>query len=191
MAEQSYTRTDRGDGAAGTAKPATGSTETSAGGGTPSMDDLKQKVVSTVASAADHQKNRAADGIGGIADVARQTGDDLRGQNEMLASWVNAASDQLRHMAERLRDRPAAELADDLTRFARERPAVFLGGAFLLGLGVARLLRASPQSSWPSPDGNGHGEPRRASAYSAPGLGGSAPGDGRPPEVWAPGGGPY
>ena len=101
-----------------------------------------------MASAADAQKNRAAEGLGGIADVARQTGEELRGQNETLASWVNAASDQLRHMADRLRDRPAAELAEDLTRFARERPAVFIGGAFLLGLGVARLLKSSPHRAW-------------------------------------------
>ena len=74
--------------------------------------------------------------------------EELRAQNEMLASWVHGASDQLRQLADRLRDRPAAELAEDLASFARQRPAMFLGGAFLLGLGVARLLRSSPDQAW-------------------------------------------
>ena len=147
MAEQSSNTSSLGGGQAttGFAGP-TGADATS----TPqqTMGELRQKV----ASAADAQKNRAAEGLGDIAEVAQQTSEDLRGQNETLASWVNAASDQLRHMADRLRDRPAAELADDLTRFARERPALFLGGAFLLGLGVARLLKSSPQHAWQGGD---------------------------------------
>ena len=151
--ESSNTRTEGGATSAapgGPTGPASG-----AGSSGSSSGDLRQKVASTVASAADTQKNRAAEGLGGIADVARQTGDELRGQNEMLASWVHAASDHLRTLADSLRDRPAADLAEDLARFARQRPALFLGGAFLLGLGVARLLKASPDQA-SSSRGNGY-----------------------------------
>lgn len=95
----------------------------------------------TVASAAEEQKDRAADQIEGVADVARHTSEELRGQNELLASWVHIASDQLRLMADRLRDRQPGELAEDLTRFARQRPLLFIGGAFLVGVGLARLPR--------------------------------------------------
>jgi hypothetical protein len=172
MAEQSSNPSNQGGGEATTGF--TGTTGAGAGAGSPqqTMGELKQKV----ASAADAQKNRAAEGLGGIADVARQTGEELRGQNETLASWVNAASDQLRHMADRLRDRPAAELADDLTRFARERPALFLGGAFLLGLGVARLLKSSPQHAWQGGNGNSgrtaHGQVGyEPTGYPATGMG--------------------
>jgi hypothetical protein len=135
------------------------------------MGELRQKV----ASAADAQKNRAAEGLGDIADVAQQTSEELRGQNETLASWVNAASDQLRHMADRLRDRPAAELADDLTRFARERPALFLGAAFLLGLGVARLVKSSPLHAWQGGDGDrGRRAPGSYEPTTYPAAGSSA-----------------
>lgn len=146
------------------------------------MGDLRQKV----ADAADAQKNRAAEGLGGIADVARQTGEDLRGQNETLASWVNAASDQLRHMADRLRDRPASELAEDLSRFARERPAVFIGGAFLLGLGVARLLKSSPHGAW---EGYGVGGRYERVGYTEARMG--AGGERRQGGSWAPSSGAY
>jgi hypothetical protein len=189
MAEQSSNPSNQGGGQA-----TTGFTGTTGAGGDASspqqtMGELKQKV----ASAADAQKNRAAEGLGGIADVARQTGEELRGQNETLASWVNAASDQLRLMADRLRDRPAAELADDLTRFARQRPAVFLGGAFLLGLGVARLLKSSSQPTWQGGNG-GHGRTAHGHAGNEPTSypdTGVRPGEVRPGGTWAPGTGAY
>jgi hypothetical protein len=146
------------------------------------MGELRQKV----ADAADAQKNRAADGLGGIADVARQTSEDLRGQNETLASWVNAASDQLRHMADRLRDRPATELAEEITRFARERPAMFLGGAVLLGLGVARLLKSSPQRGWEGAYGASRYQP-----VNYPESGTRPTGEGRPGGAWVPSSGAY
>ena len=34
-------------------------------------------------------------------------------------------------------------MLDDLNSFARRRPAVFIGGAFLVGLGLARFLKSS------------------------------------------------
>jgi hypothetical protein len=151
-----------------------------------SAENLRQKVASTVASAADTQKNRAAEGLGGIADVAKQTSEELRGQNEMLASWVNTASDELRALADRLRDRPAAELAEDLTRFARQRPTLFLGGAFLLGLGVARLLKASPDYV---SRGDSHRGMRGEGHYRDTGLSGT--GAGNQSGSWVPGAAAY
>ena len=174
MAEQSSNTWNEGGGP----ESATGETPSSP----QTMGELRQKV----ADAADAQKNRAADGLGGIADVARQTSEDLRGQNETLASWVNAASDQLRQMADRLRDRPATELAEELTRFARERPAVFLGGAFLLGLGVARLLKSSPQRAWDGAYGASGYQP-----VSHPESAMRPTGEARPGGGWAPGSGAY
>jgi hypothetical protein len=189
MAEQSSNTSNQGGGQVTTGY--TGTTDAGDGPSSPqqTLGELKQKV----ASAADSQKNRAAEGLGGIADVARQTGEELRAQNETLASWVNAASDQLRHMADRLRDRPAAELAEDLTQFARQRPALFLGGAFLLGLGLARLLKSSPQHAWQggnggrgrSAHGNGGHEPA-SYPETRPGAG-----EARSDGTWAPGSGAY
>ena len=98
-----------------------------------------------------------------LAESRQRIASAIDAPNETLASWVDAASDQLRHMANRLRDRPASELADDLARFARERPALFIGGAFLLGLGVARLLKSSPQSGW---QGGSRGGVQERGAYT-------------------------
>jgi len=190
MAEESTnTKTEGGAtssaATSGSTRTSSVSSDTNTSSAAGAAEDIRQKVASTVASAADTQKNRAADGLGNIADVARQTGEDLRGQNEMLASWVNAASDQLRSIADRLRDRPAAELADDLASFARQRPALFIGGAFLLGLGVARLLKSSPDRAY----GNrSYGYPgMREGGYRESGMGGalSGTGEGRSSGAWA------
>ncbi len=102
---------------------------------------IKQNVTSRV----DEQKNRAADGLGGIANVIRNAGNELRNENEALASYVDAASDQMRRFADRIREKGVADMMDDVHTFARRRPALFVGGAFLVGLGLARFLKSSAE----------------------------------------------
>jgi hypothetical protein len=102
---------------------------------------IKQNVTSRV----DEQKNRAADGLGGIAGAIRNAGNELRTENEALASYVDMASDQLRRFADQIREKGVADMLDDVQRFARRRPALFIGGAFLVGLGMARFLKSSAE----------------------------------------------
>lgn len=102
---------------------------------------IQQKVTSRV----DEHKNRAADGLGGIADVIRSASDDLRVENETLASYVDAAGDQMRRLADQIRERGVADMMDDVHQFARRRPALFIGGAFVLGIGLARFLKSSAE----------------------------------------------
>ena len=116
------------------------------GNPSPAAAGIGEQIKSAAASAADSTKDRAVAGLGAVADVAANASQELRGQSDLLASWVNMASDQLRGMADRLRERRPGELADDLARFARERPALFVGGAFLIGLGLARVLKSAPAS---------------------------------------------
>lgn len=103
------------------------------------LGGIQQKVTSRV----DQQKNRAADGLGEIADLIRGAGDELRNDNETLASYVDMASDQMRRFANQIRERGVADMMQDVDRFARRRPALFIGGAFLAGLGIARFLKST------------------------------------------------
>lgn len=122
-----------------------GNAETAGNGGasgiTPSrvLGGVKQRVTSRV----DEQKNRAADGLGGIADVFRTASNELRNENETLASYVDMASDQMRRFADQIRQKGVGDMLDDVHMFARRRPALFIGGAFLVGLGIARFLKSS------------------------------------------------
>jgi hypothetical protein len=103
------------------------------------LGGIQQRVTSRV----DEQKNRAADGLGGIAEVIRTAGDELRLENETLASYVDAAGDQMRRLADNIRQRGVSDMVDDVVVFAQRRPALFIGGAFLVGLGIARFLKSS------------------------------------------------
>lgn len=96
-----------------------------------------------VTTRAEEQKNRAADGLGGIANVIHNASSELRTENEAVAQYVDMASDQLRRMADQIRQKGVSEMVDDLNRFARRRPALFIGGALLVGIGIARFLKAS------------------------------------------------
>lgn len=107
------------------------------------LGTIQQRVTSRV----DEQKNRAAAGLGGIADVIRNASDELRAENEALASYVDMASDQMRRFADHIRERGASEMIDDVNRFARRNPALFIGGALLVGLGVARFLKSTASRS--------------------------------------------
>ena len=128
----------------GAQKTGNGSVASAGNGGTTSpgiLGGIKQNVTSRV----DEQKNRAADGLGGIANVIRNAGNELRNDNEALASYVDMASDQLRRFADHIRQKGVADMMDDVHTFARRRPALFIGGAFLVGLGIARFLKSSAE----------------------------------------------
>jgi hypothetical protein len=103
------------------------------------LGGIQERVTSRV----DEQKNRAAAGLGGIADVFRSAGNELRTENETIASYVDAASDQMRRFADQIREKGVGDMIDDVQMFARRRPALFIGGAFLIGIGLARFLKAS------------------------------------------------
>jgi hypothetical protein len=105
------------------------------------LGGIQQRVTSRV----DEQKNRAAESLGGIADVFRSASNDLRNENETLASYVDMASDQMRRFADTIRQRGVGDMLDDVHAFARRRPALFIGGAFLVGIGIARFLKSSAE----------------------------------------------
>jgi hypothetical protein len=130
----------------GSAKTGNGSVNTAANGSTATESGLFSGIQQKVTSRVDEQKNRAADGLGGIADVIRNATNELRNENETLASYVDAASDQMKRFADQIREKGVSEMMDDVNQFARRRPALFIGGAFLVGIGLARFLKSSGAS---------------------------------------------
>ena len=132
-------RKSSGDGAP---KPGNGSVTTDIGANGGTTHGLLGGIKQNVTSRADEQKNRAADGLGGIANVFRNAGNELRTENEVVAQYVDMASDQLRRFADQIREKGVTDMLDDVHNFARRRPALFIGGAFLIGLGIARFLKS-------------------------------------------------
>ena len=95
------------------------------------------------------QKDRATDGLGSVAQVVRETTHHLRTQqHDTIAQYAEKAADQIERFSRRLKEKDVSELLSDAQQLARRQPALFIGGAFALGLLGARFLKSSaPRSS--------------------------------------------
>ena len=138
----------------GAHKSGNGSATDAANGGSTVSQRVLGGIKQNVTTRVDEQKNRAADGLGGIANVIRNASNELRTENEALASYVDSASDQLRRFADHIRQKGVADMMDDVQNFARRRPALFIGGAFLIGIGIARFLKSSAERDLYASDPN-------------------------------------
>ena len=133
----------------------------------------KDRVGDQITSQLDAQKERAVGSIGGVADALRDAGRSLRSHDTgMPTEYVDKAADQIERLTGYVKNRTIGELAGDLERFARREPAIFLGGAFTLGVLAGRFLKSSsPRHSEPASLGS-------ASSFHARSTGGAELGSG-------------
>lgn len=114
-------------------------------------DQVRQKA-SEVASQAQQQvsagiasqKDSAAHSLSDVAQALRQTGQQLRDQDQVgVTGYIDQAAEQVERLSHYLERNDLGHLVGDLERFARRQPAMFIGGAFLVGLLGARFLRST------------------------------------------------
>ena len=114
------------------------------------------------------QKERAAGQLEGVAQALHQTGQQLREQDQgSMGRYADQAADQVERFSGFLRESDANELIGEAESLARSRPAVFLGGAFVLGVAAARFLKSSSSSSSSSGGAAGGGSSYGVGSYSA------------------------
>jgi len=108
----------------------------------------KEQVTSRLSS----QKNQAAQSLGGVAHALRLTGQQLREQDQAgVTTYIDQVASQVEQFSNYIEQHDVGELVGGVERFARRQPALFLGGAFVLGLLGARFLKSSaPQRYQPS-----------------------------------------
>ena len=117
-----------------------------------SAAELGDKVQETAGRVAESQlskqKETASGTLDQVAEAIRMTGDRLRtsGQDR-VAQYAQQASDQVKRLSESIRDAEPRDVLRRVEDLARREPALFLGGAFLLGLIGARFLKSSERSS--------------------------------------------
>lgn len=110
--------------------------------------DVADQVRDQVSEQLNNQKARAAEGLGSVAQMVRFAGDQLRQNNQaMVAQYTDKVAENLDNFSGFLRERKPVELVDEVQNFARREPALFLGGAFALGLLGARFLRSSSSNN--------------------------------------------
>jgi hypothetical protein len=106
---------------------------------------MVERVKHTAAAQLTSQKTRATEALGSVATALRQSSQPLRDNNQsMLADYAGKAADGLEQFSARFRERDLGELIDDVNRFARRQPALFVGAAFAAGALAARFLKSSP-----------------------------------------------
>lgn len=131
----------------GTSGTATHSTETNS----TSTSGIVGRVKEQATAQLDTQKTKATEGLGTVAEAVRETTKHLRnGQHDTVAHYAEQAADQIERFSQRLRDKDVGELMNDAQQLARRQPALFIGGAFAIGLLGARFLKSS------SPDDGGN-----------------------------------
>ena len=113
---------------------------------------LLGQVKDQATSQVDQQRQTLASGMQAVAHAFQSMGEDLRQKEqgpvaEYAAEIGQAIAGQVEHLAGYLRERDLRQIVSETEGFARRSPAVFLGGAFVLGLAVSRFLKSSQSTS--------------------------------------------
>jgi hypothetical protein len=94
----------------------------------------------------DTRTTAAGEGIVGLADIARQAGDQMREKGqEGPAQYADRAAQYVERLGGYLRDADATRMLQDVESVARRAPVPLAAGGLILGFLGARFLRASSQ----------------------------------------------
>lgn len=95
-------------------------------------------------SAVATRKEQAVEGLEGLAQAFRQTGESLRSTDQgMVADYSERVANQIERFSSFLGERDVDQLLGDAETYARRHPEIFLGGALALGLLVGRFIKSS------------------------------------------------
>lgn len=100
------------------------------------------------ASRADQQRETVASGVQAVAQAFRSMGEDLRSREQgpvaqYAAELGHSVASQAERLATYLQGRDVRQILTETEDFARRSPALFLGGAFVLGLAASRFFKST------------------------------------------------
>lgn len=95
---------------------------------------------------ASEQTHRATDLLRRLGDQANALAEGRPEEAGALADYAESAGERLRSAAQRVEEQGLDGLVEDTKRFARERPALFLGAAAIGGFALGRLLRGGGEA---------------------------------------------
>lgn len=94
-------------------------------------------------------KDSAASDLSQVVQAVRRFGESLAGEQgggpiaRYAAQYGDKAAESLERFSTYIREQDPKQLLNDVQNFGRRRPALMLGGAFLLGFAGARLIKSS------------------------------------------------
>jgi hypothetical protein len=105
---------------------------------------------------AQSMKDHTSERIRGVATQLQNASETLRDDDPLVADFAERASRGVESIAQYVSSASAQTLVRDSEQLARRQPALFFGGAFLLGLAAGRFLKSSaPGASSPSSSSEG------------------------------------
>jgi hypothetical protein len=141
--------------AGGTPESGTGSTGEVRRLASDTKEDVRsvaQDVQREARTAVEQKREDVARRVGSVAAVLRDAATRLEQEQTGLDQLAATAADGLDRASRYLREREPREMRRDAETLARRHPELVLGGAFLAGLAVARLLKSTPRPE-PEPIG--------------------------------------
>jgi hypothetical protein len=114
--------------------------------------EIVSQVQQRASSQLTQQKDTAASELTNVANAVRQLRHTLEGEQSgpiarYVADYGDKAAEQIERLGAYLREQDPRRLLDDVQNFGRRQPALLLGGAFLLGLAGARLIKSSMEAA--------------------------------------------
>jgi len=119
------------------------------------VTSLLDQTRSEVRQTAQQKGEQAATGLRTFADQLRSLANGQPDQAGQLQRYVQDAQDRVSSLATRLENEGPQAVIGDVTRFARQRPVVFLAMAAGAGFALGRLVRAGAAASSDQSSGNG------------------------------------
>jgi len=101
----------------------------------------------------EEQKSTLSGGLATVADSVRKVSENLRGPDvqdgisKFTAEYSDTAARKIEDIASYFEQKSVQEMYRDVENFARRNPAVFVGGAFALGLLVSRFIKSGSSGS--------------------------------------------
>lgn len=97
-------------------------------------------------SAVTEQKVAGAEYLANISSAMQRAAGEFERDVPEAARYIRRAGGQLANAADALRQRDPRELVSEIEDFARRQPALFFGGAVILGFAALRFLKSASPS---------------------------------------------
>lgn len=118
------------------------------------IENLKEDASSLVDDAKSEAKDKvedlrgvAADKVDTLADGIRAAASEFEGNDiGHMSDYVTELADSLGRLSSSMRDKTGDDLLKEVTRLARDNPALFVTGSIAVGFGLSRFAKASASS---------------------------------------------
>ena len=134
--------------------------------GSESVRELSDQALGKARDQVGERTTQAGEQMRSVADAARQVSQTLRDQEgqDQPARLVEGVADRVDRLGSYLEGSDANSMLDELDRLGRRSPATVMAGGVVVGILVARFLKASSDNRTRNTNG------RSASASTAPAL---------------------